>query len=198
MSSARFAVTVAAVLLASFFGMNWLLTVRPLQPDARLPTFHHVDADSPEYKLQQSYVSDNDPTRDRLRNDVLDYAKALTDDPCNEVLKKHYIAAVTAYARAWLSIAPCVAIRSCTNWDSAELDRARKAFGSPLDHRVRDAMVATHAKVTFGAADFPAETVHLVADLAADDSLEPAHDTRGFRHVKAEFGDTRARADCGR
>lgn len=198
MGTARFAVIVTAVLLASFFGVQWLLTVQPLQPDARLPTFHHVDIDSPRYKLEQSSASDDDAVRDRLRADVLDYAKALDDDPCNETLKAQYIKAVVAYARAWTSIAPCVAIRSCTSWDSAKLDRARKAFGTPRDHRVRDAMMKVHAKVTFGTADFPKDTTRLVADWAADDSIESAHLTREFRHVAAQHDLIPERTGCGR
>jgi hypothetical protein len=196
--AARFAVITAAFLLAGFFGMKWLLTVRPLQPDARLPTFHHVDVDSPRYKLKQSSTSDQDAVRDRLRNHVIDYAKALGDDPCNKILKAGYVKAVVAYARAWTSIAPCVAIRSCTSWDSARLDRARKAFGTPLDHRVRDAMMAVHAKVTFGTGDFPEDTTRLVADLAADDAIESAHRTREFRNVIAQHDLIPARTDCGR
>ena len=81
MGAARFAVIVTAVLLASFFGMKWLLTIQPLRPDARIPSFHHVDPDSAEYKFQQSSVSDDDATRDHLRNEMIDYAKALKDDP---------------------------------------------------------------------------------------------------------------------
>lgn len=198
MRAARFAVIVMAFLLAGFFGLKWLLTVRPLQPDARLPNFHHVDVDSPRYKAEQSSESENDTVRDRLRSDVLNYAKALGDEPCNETLKASYIKAVVAYARAWISVAPCIASLSCSSQDSAKLDRARKAFGTPRDHRVRDAMMAVHAKVAFGTADFPEDTSHLVADLAADDAIEPAHRTRAFRHVIAESDNIPARTDCGR
>ena len=197
MGTARFAVIVTAVLLASFFGMKWLLTVQPLQPDARLPTFHHVDVDSERYKLEQSSASDDDEVRDRLRNDVLGYAKPLSDDPCNETLKANYVKAVVAYARAWTSIAPCVAIRSCTSWDSEKLDRARKAFGTPQDHRVRDAMMKVHTKVTFGTADFPEDTTRLVAELAADEAINSAHDTRSFRQVMAQHDLIPERITCG-
>ncbi|HZU88339.1 MAG TPA: hypothetical protein VE993_03700 [Stellaceae bacterium] len=200
MGAARFAVTVTAVLLAGFFGTSWLLrafTVRPLQPDPRLPSFHHVDTESPQYRLEQSSVGDGDAVRDRLRNEVLDYAKALADDPCNTILKASYIKAVVAYARAWISIAPCIGIRSCTSFDVAELDRARQAFGTPLDHRVRDAMQRAHARATFGTGDFPQETARLVADLAADDAIDSAPQTRAFRRVTAQFGNA-VRADCGR
>jgi hypothetical protein len=131
-----------------------------LRPDARLPTFHRVDPNDPKVKLEQSsFVSDNDPVRDRLRNEVLDYARALRDDPCNAVLKKNYIKAVVAYARAWISIVPCIGTHSCGQSDSQRIDRAAQAFGSPLDHRVREAMQVAHARATFGPNDFPKETI---------------------------------------
>lgn len=198
MGTIRFIGITFGLFCAVFLGMKWMLTVRPLQPDARLPTFQRINADDPRYKLEQSSVSDNDAVRDRLRNDVIDYAKALNDDPCNKILKAHYIQAVVAYARAWLSIVPCLATQSCGSWDSALLDRGARAFGSPLDHRVRDAMRAVQAKAGFGSADFPKDTIHLVADLAADSSLEPVHDTREFRHVSAGLDDYSRRQDCGR
>jgi hypothetical protein len=189
----------AGLFFAVFLGGKWLLTptVVALKPDPRLPTFHRVDPDDPRTKIEQSSVSDDDPVRDRLRNEVLDYAKALGDDPCNEVLKKNYIKAVVAYARAWVSIVPCIGTQTCRSADSPLLDRAAHAFGSPLDHRVRDAMRATHQKALFGSADFPKETVHLVADLAADSSLNGVHETRQFRQISAQLDDASTRRDCG-
>jgi hypothetical protein len=199
MGTLRFGAVVVGLFFAMFLGGKWLLTpvVVPLKPDARLPTFHRVDPDDPRTKIEQSSVSDDDPVRDRLRNEVLDYAKALGDDPCNEVLKKNYIKAVVAYARAWISIVPCIGTQTCRSSDSQLLDRGAHAFGSPLDHRVRDAMRATHQKALFGAADFPKETVHLVADLAADPSLNGVQETREFRRVSAQLDDASTRRDCG-
>jgi hypothetical protein len=182
MDTLRFAGIALVIFLAVFFGGRWLLEVRPLQPDSRLPTFHHVDRDDPKLRLQQSSVSDNDPTRDRLRNEVLDYAKALTDDPCNTTLKGHYVKAVTDYVRAWISIAPCLGTHTCGGSDSQAIDRAAKAFGSPLDLRVRDAMRNVHAKGVFGIGDFPNDTVNLVSQLAADGSINPNADPR-FRSI---------------
>jgi hypothetical protein len=112
-------------------------------------------------------------------------------------LKARYVAAVVAYVRAWTSIAPCLAARTCGGSDSSLLDRARQAFGSPLDRRVRDAMQAVHAKATFGSGDFPQDTVHLVSDLAADGAVLSAHETREYRHLTAQFGETATRQDCG-
>jgi hypothetical protein len=197
MGSLRFFAFVAVLFVAVFFGGKWLLEVRPLKPDPRLPTFQRVNPNDPRVKLQQSAVSDDDPTRDRLRKEVLDYAKALGDDPCNKTLKTRYIRAVIDYARAWISIAPCLGTRTCGGSDSPLIDRAAHAFGSPLDLRVRDAMQAVHAKGIFGPADFPKDTVRLVSDLAADSSINSAEETKQLRHVSAQFGDTPRRADCG-
>jgi hypothetical protein len=105
------------------------------------------------------------------------------------MLKRHYIAAVIAYTRAWISIAPCMAARNCGSSDSRRLDRAQQAFGSPLDVRVREAMASVHAKRIFGPGDFPRDTVRLVADLAADGSINSAADTKEFRRVQAQVDD---------
>ena len=184
----RFFGLAAFMFAAVFLGMSWLLRVEPLQPNAQIPTFHPVDKDDPLLKLQQTSVSDDDPTRDRLRHEVLDDAKALSDDPCNAKLKTRYIKAAVAYARAWISIAPCIGTLSCgSSGDSQKIDRARQAFGSPLDVRVRDAMTHLHAKGIFGPADFPKDTVRLVADIAADDSINAAASTKEYRHVKARL-----------
>jgi hypothetical protein len=199
MESVRFYALAAGLFFAVFLGGKWLLTptIVPLKPDARLPTFQRVDPDDPRTKLEQSSVSDNDATRDRLRNEVLDYAKALHDDPCNEVLKKNYIKAVVAYARAWISIVPCVGTQTCRGADSPLLDRAQHAFGTPLDLRVREAMQSAHVRATFGTGDFPKDIANLVANLAADGSVNSARVTQEFRHVSAQLDGDSARQDCG-
>jgi hypothetical protein len=200
MDSIRFYALAVGLFFAIFLGGKWLLTptIVPLKPDARLPTFQRVDPDDPRTKIEQTSVSDNDATRDRLRNEVLDYAKAVHDDPCNEVLKKNYIKAVVAYARAWISIVPCIGTQTCRNADSPLLERAQHAFGTPLDNRVREAMRSAHARATFGTGDFPKDTVNLVANLAADGSINSAHPMPEFRHVKAQLDDDSTRQDCGR
>jgi hypothetical protein len=196
-STLRFAGIVAILFLTVFFGGKWLLEGRPLKPDPRLPNFQQVNPEDPRIKLEKTSVSDDDPTRDRLRKEVLDYTKPLGDDPCNKTLRAHYVKAVTDYARAWISIAPCLGTRTCGGSDSPLIERAAHAFGSPLDVRVRDAMAAVHAKGIFGPADFPKETIRLIGELAADPSINSAKDTKEFRRVKAELGDTPQRTDCG-
>jgi hypothetical protein len=195
----RFFGLAAFMFAAVFLGMSWLLRVEPLKPSAQIPTFRQVDKDDPLQKLQQTSVSDDDPNRDRLRHDVLDDAKALSDDPCDSKLRARYIKAAVAYARAWISIAPCMGTRTCSSFDSPAIDRAQRAFGSPLDLRVRDAMEALHAKGIFAPRDFPKDTVRLVAQLAADGSINSSEDTEAFRRVEVQVGggSSARRMDCG-
>jgi hypothetical protein len=197
MDNLRFTITAVGVFFAVFFVGKWALTIHPLQPDARLPTFHHVDPNSAEYKLQQSSTSDNDATRDHLRNEVIDYAKALKDDPCNQVLGANYIKAVVAYVRARISIAPCLGTQTCSNADIAEISRANRAFGTPLDTRVREAMQAAHARTVFGTGAFPRDAVRIIAEMAADPSINSDADTMEFRRVSTRLGGTDTRPNCG-
>jgi hypothetical protein len=226
MSTLRFLGLAAGMFAAVFFGMKWLFTVHPLKPDARLPAFQQVDKDSPRFQLEQSSISDDDATRDRLRHEVLDGAKALDDDPCNDVVKGHYVKAVNDYARAYVAIAPCLGTRSCRASDSAKIERAQHAFGSPLDRRLREAMIKVHAKATFKLGDFPNDTAPLVAEMAADSEINPRvnpppsdgaidpRDPRAYSRlngkdavqpqrgmpigeIRAQLGDPRQRRDCG-
>jgi hypothetical protein len=202
MDTVRFFGLAAGMFAAVFLGMSWLFTVHPLKPDARVPTFQRVDKDSPRFQLEQSSVSDDDPTRDRLRHEVLDYAKALNDDPCNDRVKTHYIEAVANYAHAWLSIAPCFGSLTCRQADSKRLDLAQHAFGTPLDARLREAMQQVHAKGIFKHGDFPNETTPLVAAWANDGAIDPrvvnptvrvnadAPAAQSFEDVKAQLGGT--------
>ena len=186
MGSLRFIGIVAILFVAVFFGGKWLLEGRPLHAGAWLPASHPVEKqDEPRLKLEKTSATDNDRTRDRLRNEVLDYAKALADDPCNGILKMHYIKVVTDYVRAWISIAPCLGTHTCQWSDSTRMDLAAQAFGSPLDLRVRDAMQKVHARGVFGIGDFPQDTVALVSQLAADGSVNPHADPR-FRSMTVD------------
>jgi hypothetical protein len=194
MGTLRFVSIALTLFVAAFFGIQWWLTPQPLKPDARIPTFHKVDVNSPRFKMEQSFASDNDATRDKLRQAVLEAAKALGDEPCNAILKASYVDAATAYARAWLSVAPCVGKLSCGSSDGKQLDRAQKAFGSPLDHRVREAMHRLHAGANFATADFPKDAVFLVAQFASDPAINPRADPRFKQEAEEEHAQNNCRA----
>ncbi len=173
MDNLRFFGLALGMFAAVFFGMKWLLTPHPLQADPRIPTFQRIDPDSPRAKFEASSISDNDATRDRLRHAVLEGAKALHDDPCNDALKARYIGAVNDYARALTSIVPCLRTQTCGKTDWPRLELAGHAFGTPLDHRVHEAMQQVHAKGLFKRGDFPDDTVNLMAEMAADPAIRP-------------------------
>jgi hypothetical protein len=192
MGNLRFIGTALGLFVAVFFGVRWWMAPPALKPDPRLPTFHQVDVNSPRFKFEQSSASDNDAVRDQLRHEVLDWAKALKDEPCNDTVKAGYIRAATKYAQAWLSIAHCVATSTCSQSDNARLDQAQKAFGSPLDHRVREAMRSVHETGAIQKGDFPGDVVRLVAQFANDAAINPL----ASPEIVAQLAETRPQASC--
>jgi hypothetical protein len=194
MDTLRFVGIAFGLFVAVFFGGQWLLAPRPLKPDARLPTFQRVDPNDPRIKMEQtSFASDNDSVRDALRHATLDAASALDLSPCDEGIRARYIRAATNYARAWLSIAPCVGSETCGSSDGPRLERAQRSFGSPLDRRVREAMRKAHQTTTFSTGDFPKDVAGLLAEFAADPSINPR--TTGV--LKSAFSEMRDSQACG-
>jgi hypothetical protein len=175
MGTGRFIAIAIALCAFSYAAVQWLVVVRPLKPDPRIPSFHRIDPDSPRTKVEASHASDMDPVRDGLRHAVLDSAESLGDAPCSDSLKARYVKAATDYVHAWFSVAPCLGAR-CSSADGPSMDRAAKAFGSPLDHRVREAMRRAHETDALREGDFPKDIVRFVAELAADPVINPSAD----------------------
>jgi hypothetical protein len=147
----------------------------------------------PSHQLEASSVSDdNDIVRDGLRRTTLEAADQLSKDPCDTTAKARYIAAATEYAQAWLSIAPCVETQTCEWGDGPRLDRARRIFGSPLDHRVREAMQKAHRTGAVSRGDFPKGAVTMVAEMAADPVINPL----AARKMRELSQDTRSPPSC--
>jgi hypothetical protein len=195
---------VAAVVLVSFFGVRWFSSPHsspsaeaPSTAAAALPAFHRVDPNDPRVAMQRTaFVGDGDAERDGLRYAALEDATKLSGDPCNPAFKASYVAAATAYARAWLSIAPCAGTSSCgAAGDSRRIDQAAQAFGSPLDRRVRDAMARAHGTGVLTATDFPPEVVGLLAGWARDPMLDPRAST-AHREVSEALGETHPSLAC--
>jgi hypothetical protein len=187
MGTLRFLGLAAFMFAAAFLGMNRFLRGEPLEPHS------HVTS-----QFQQSSVGDDEATRDRLRTELLNDAQSLAADLCNDTLKKHYIEAANNYARAWLSIVPCIRSQTCTQSDSKRLDLAAKAFGTPMDDRVREAMRTLHDKHIFKLGDFPNDTAFFVAELASDGTINPR--AQRFAEIEAKFDDDPepSQQACGR
>jgi hypothetical protein len=167
MEKFRFFALVAVFAAVGFAAVRWLTPIG----DPRLPTFHAIDVKDPAEKRPVSFESDKDAARDELRNAVIAAAGDFSKDPCDTVNRSRYITAAMNYAHAWLAMAPCVASNSCSDANGAQLDHVQKAFGTPLDRRVQEAMALAHAARTIKASDLAPDTVSLMASLASDPSL---------------------------
>ena len=186
--SYRFMAIAVALIFVSYATVHWLTTPRQLMPNAKLPSFHRVGtSDDPGQNLGDPNKSDGDEVRDGLRRDVIATANDLRESPCNDYMRDQYIAAATKYARAWLSIAPCGG--NCrSNKDYAQLDLAAKAFKTPLDERVHEAMARVHQTDTIRQGDFAPDVVPMVAMMSRDALLNSRADPafqKGVRESRA-------------
>jgi hypothetical protein len=176
------AITIA-VLFVSYAAVQELFRVRQVMPNPNLPTFHRVGtSDDPRYNKEDAYESDRDGVRDGLRRDVENTANNLLASPCNAYLRDQYIAAATKYARAWLSIAPC--LEKCGSKERAQMELAIKAFNTPFDKTVRDLMRQVHNTDTIREGDFGQDVVVKVAGMASDWVLNPKADPAARKTMK--------------
>jgi hypothetical protein len=170
MSVVRF-LTLAVAIFALVFGVQRVLAVRSLSPDARSTAAQTAD-DSTEELEATSFASDGDAVRDRLRYAVLDAAMDFARTPCDVALKAVYIKAAINYTRAWHRATGCKSFTSC-NASGAQFDRAAATFESPLDRRVQEAMSRANSAGVLGYDDFPEGAGRWVA-LMAGAPLGPA------------------------
>lgn len=171
----RFMVAVVALFAASFFGVRWLAagapvplpTVTELKPDARLPTFHPYDArtDRKGWVETKTSQGDNDPERDKLREAVIAAATAYRMSPCNEEFRRQFLVAAGGYARAFQLALGCERSHWCAI-DDARREQAVKAFGSPYDKRVKEAIAKVHDMGTIARDDYADGYGSIVAMLA--------------------------------
>ena len=174
---------IIAVLFIAFAAVQELFRVRQLMPNPNLPTFHRVGtSDDPRDNKEDAYESDHDVVRDRLRQGVQSTADNLLASPCNAYLRDQYIAAATNYARAWLSIAPC--LQKCGAKERAQMELAIKAFNTPFDKTVRDLMRQVHNTDTIREGDFGQDVVVKVAGMASDWGLDPMADPAARKSMK--------------
>jgi hypothetical protein len=163
----RFMAAVVALFAISFLGVQWLVVgapvpmygVAPLTPDARIPTFVEKSrkdiaaAHERDWLASKTVQGDGDPERDKLRAAVIESAIAFTLSPCSEELKRQYLEAAAAYARAFVTLGGCPSYPSCAP-DDALMERANQIFRSPADARVKRAIDKVH-KMGISTKDYP-------------------------------------------
>ncbi|WP_156435197.1 hypothetical protein [Bradyrhizobium lablabi] len=151
-----FATSFAAVSWAARgFPMQWSgpVSVSSLQP-AITSTFADTSAMDDERKRRESAAQkDTNPSLDRIRQEVLQAATGFEMSPCNSAMKKNLIEALTAYTRAWQAKLNCPVKMFCTD---EKLNAAAAAFSTPLDLRVKDALLRAFLQPGIVKTDFPA------------------------------------------
>lgn len=174
----RFIAAVIALFAVSFFGVRWLAagapvvlpTVADLKPDARIPTFVEKSrkdiaaAHERDWLASKTAQGDEDPERNKLRAAVIEAATAFTLSPCSDALKRQYLEAAAAYARAFVTLGGCPNYPSCLP-DDALMERANQIFRSPADARVKRAIEAIH-RMGISTKDYPNKIGPAVAHLA--------------------------------
>jgi hypothetical protein len=178
MDSIRFAGLVVVAFAISFAAALWLVIPQTPMLASILPSQPRVEAQVQPLPVPHADAADSEDARDALRNAVLEAAKDLQHEPCNDIMKARYVEAATRYARAWLSIVPCFGTRRCGAADEARLDRVQRIFGTPLDHQAREAMEEAHETGALKEGDFPSDVALLVATFARDPGINPHADPK--------------------
>lgn len=82
-----------------WFSKDQFITLRPMQPDARISTFQPVDPEEHEAQRRRTAVVVPRGSDDPITVAYLKAAKRLRNSPCSEEAKSDYLAAMTAFAR---------------------------------------------------------------------------------------------------
>jgi hypothetical protein len=166
MSTLRLALLTVGLFALTFVGVSWaekgfpIMTFRVAapKPDAPIPTFDEsVQKDMRKHwDNSQTWQSDDNQERDKLRRDLLEASTAYELSPCGDATKRALVAALTNYVSAWLDIAHCThAVGVCPTSRSARFDAATAAFGTPADVHALAAMRKATEKGGIAPEDFP-------------------------------------------
>jgi len=156
--------------LARMEGEPKALSLYPLKPDPRIPTFNKA-ATEPVAAPPVAAEPVGDPMRE-LRTALSEAANKLKDEPCDNDNRTRYIEAAVNYINAWLKIIPCYKNNKCSGqWD--RIEKIEEAIGRPGRRDLSEAMSEVHQKIRFQESDFPGDTLLMLASLASDPTLNP-------------------------
>jgi hypothetical protein len=171
----RFILYVAMAFITTFVGTFWAargfpvgfpgpVTVAPVQPSTRIPTFGDNSGEKERQRLAEMQMQDPDNAkRNPLRADALQAATGFALSPCNTTMKENLVAATLAYAKAFNEIRKCNPMFS--NCDPV-YEKAVAVYSTPFDVRVKKALHEAFEKGGISGADFPPEIQIAVMSLA--------------------------------
>ena len=167
MSGLRFILLAVGLFALMFVGASWarqgfpVMTYRvvPLQPSASIPTFNQAvkEGQRKDWVNSKTNQSDGNPARDKVRQELLEASTAYSLSPCDETMRKNFIAALSNYTQAWYDLAFCKpGVGECARNSDERLDFAAAAFKTPADANVHKAMREALEQGGISATDFPA------------------------------------------
>jgi hypothetical protein len=158
----RFSVLGAGILAIVYGAGVWIKMDTPVPQaamvDAPKP---HADIQAMEQPVQagilsdgqdpQASQSDGDIIRDKLRSAAMTAGEAYALMPCDSNTKANFVAAVSAYAKAWRDKMGC----GFSGCNEQKLNAATVAFSTPFDQRVHNSVRAAFNKGGVSIYDFP-------------------------------------------
>jgi hypothetical protein len=151
-----FATSFAAVSWAARgFPMHWSgpVSVSALQPTIPSTFGDTRTMDDERKRRENAAQKDANPSLDKIRQEVLQAATGFEMSPCNSAMKRNLIEALTAYTRAWQTKLDCPVKMFCTD---EKLKAAAAAFSTPLDLRIKEALLQAFMQPGIVKTDFPA------------------------------------------
>lgn len=169
----RFAALAAALFVASYTSVAWLMAgtpvigISPQQPQTRVATAPaHAPDDVtsslplssrplvPRHPVQPAALpaGDGHPQRDGLRSAALQASAAYALAPCDQAAKAAMIQRVSAYAQAWADMMGC----GPDGCDYRKINATAAVFSTPLDMEARETIGVALGKRGISIDDFPA------------------------------------------
>jgi hypothetical protein len=168
----RFSVLIAGIVVVAVSGGIWIKMDAPVPPAATVAapkpdTGVAAIKDSPQAGIRdgrdtQPPQSDGDVIRDKLRSAAMTAGDAYALSPCDSTTKANFVAALSAYAKAWRDKMGC-GLSGC---NEKKLKAATVAFSTPFDKRVHDSVRTAFNKGGISVYDFPPPLRENVALLA--------------------------------
>jgi len=167
MGTLRFTLIAIGLFALTFVGVSWAkqgfpvlaVSVEPLRPDARIPTFEESVQKGirKDWENSQTSQSDGNQERDKLRQELLQASTGYELSPCGDATKRDLVAAMTDYTNAWFNMANCTpGVGGCPSGNKSDrLDAAAAAFKTPADVHVHEALRKAIEQGGITPEDFP-------------------------------------------
>jgi hypothetical protein len=184
----RFIFCVGMVFVTAFVGVSWAtrgfpmrfsspVQIQPLQPtlNSYFGDDHAKEGLRKDWEAEHTARGDDDAKRNAIRMDTLQAAGAYAMSPCDESVKANFVAAVSAYTRAWQTTLGCkpnfLGQLICSD---EQFKKAADSVTTPLDRRVKTALEAAFEQKGIVTADFPKDVQGDVRKFAGPDFWENA------------------------